>query len=448
MPSIIGKRAIVIGAGMGGLTTARAVAPFFEHVVVIERDALPTHPSPRPGTPQGRHVHALLTGGQRALEELFVGFEGDLERDGAVTLQAGLDIRMERPGFDPFPQRDLGFHSYAVSRALVEFVTRTRLNGHPNVEIHERCRIDRLSADAEDQVVTGVEYVDADGTPISLDADLVVDSSGRGDLTLDVLDSMGLPRPSATTIGVDIAYASAIYEIPNDAPGDWKGVFHLPMPPSSRGALLLPLEGRRWIITLAGRHGDNPPGEDEGFVAFVHGLRMPTIYNAIRAAKRVGGIVGYRFPESIHRHYERLENFPSGVLPIGDAVCRFNPVWGQGMSVAAQEACALSRLLASRAGERDPLNGLAPAFFGEAAGLIATPWAQAAIPDFIHPKTRGERPADFEQSIRIAVAMTKLAARDPAVHKLTAEVGSLLKPRSVYQDAQLVERLMAVLAER
>jgi 2-polyprenyl-6-methoxyphenol hydroxylase-like FAD-dependent oxidoreductase len=445
MPSIIGKRAVVIGAGMGGLTAARAIAPFFEHVVVIERDALPTHPSPRPGTPQGRHVHALLTGGQRALEELFVGFEDDLERDGAVTLQAGLDIRMERPGFDPFPQRDLGFHSYAVSRALVEFVTRTRLNGHANVEIHERCRIERLSADAEDQAVTGVEYVDADGTPISLDADLVVDSSGRGDLTLDLLEEIGLPQPSVTTIGVDIAYASTIFEIPNSAPTDWKGLFHLPMPPSSRGALLLPLEGRRWIVTIAGRHGDNPPRDEAAFMAFIHGFRMPTLYNALRYAKRVGDIVGYRFSESIHRHYERLETFPSGLLVVGDAVCRFNPVWGQGMSVAAQEACALSRLLAIRAGERDPLEGLARAFFAEAAALIATPWAQAAIPDFIHPHTRGERPADFEQSLRFGMALTKLAARDPAVHKLTAEVGSLLKPRSVYLDPELRQRVLEVM---
>jgi len=445
MPSIIGKRAIVIGAGMGGLTAARAIAPFFEHVVVIERDALPTHPSPRPGTPQGRHVHALLTGGQRALEELFVGFEDDLERDGAVTLQAGLDIRMERPGFDPFPQRDLGFHSYAVSRALVEFVTRTRLNGHANVEIHERCRIERLSADAEDQAVTGVEYVDADGTPISLEAELVVDSSGRGDLTLDLLEETGLPQPSVTTIGVDIAYASTIFEIPNDAPTGWKGLFHLPMPPSSRGALLLPLEGRRWIVTIAGRHGDNPPRDEAAFMAFIQGFRMPTLYNALRYAKRVGDIVGYRFSESIHRHYERLETFPSGLLVVGDAVCRFNPVWGQGMSVAAQEACALSQLLAIRAAERDPLEGLARAFFAEAAALIATPWAQAAIPDFIHPQTRGERPADFEQSLRFGMALTKLAARDPAVHKLTAEVGSLLKPRTVYLDPELRQRVLELM---
>ena len=447
MPSTIGKRAIVIGAGMGGLTAARALVPYFERVVVVERDALPTHPSHRPGTPQGRHVHALLTGGQRALEELFPGFEDDLERDGAVRLEAGLDIRMERPGFDPFPQRDLGFHSYAVSRALVEFVTRTRLNSHANVEIHERSRIERVTADADGQRVIGVEYVDGSGTPTSLDAELVVDSSGRGDLTLDLLDSIGLPQPTATTIGVDIAYASAIFEIPNDAPNDWKGIFHLPMPPSSRGALILPLEGRRWILTIAGRHGDNPPRDETAFRAFVEGFRMPTVYHAIRYAKRVGDIVGYRFAESIHRHYERLPTFPPGLLVIGDAVCRFNPVWGQGMSVAAQEACAVSRLLASRAGDRDPLDGLASAFFSEAADLIETPWAQAAIPDFIHPQTRGERPADFEQRLRFGMALTKLAARDPAVHKLTAEVGSLLKPRTVYADPELRQRVMRVMAE-
>jgi 2-polyprenyl-6-methoxyphenol hydroxylase-like FAD-dependent oxidoreductase len=430
---------------MGGLAAARALAPYFEHVVVLDRDALPTLPSPRPGTPQGKHVHALLAGGQRALSELFPGFEDDLERGGAVIVRAGLDIRMERPGFDPFPQRDLGFHSYALSRALVEFTVRSRLADHANVEIHERCRVERLRADAEGHRVTGVEYVDAGGAHTSLDADLVVEASGRGDLTLALLESRRLPQPSVTTIGVDIAYASTIFEIPNDAPNDWKGIFHLPMPPSSRGALMLPLEGRRWILTIGGRHGDDPPREDAAFMAFVQGFRMPTLYNVIRHAKRLGDIVGYRFPESVHRHYERLESFPSGLLVVGDAVCRFNPVWGQGMSVAAQEACALSRLLAARAGERDPLDGLARAFFAEAAMLIATPWAQAAIPDFIHPETRGERPADFVQSVKFGMALTKLAARDPAVQKLTAEVGALLKPRSVYLDPELRRRVMELM---
>ena len=180
---------------------------------------------------------------------------------------------------------------------------------------------------------------------------------------------------------------------------------------------------------------------------FVQSLRTPTIYDAIRSAKRLGDIVRYRFPESSHRHYEGLDAFPRGLTLLGDAVCRFNPVWGQGMSVAAQEACALSRLLAKRAGERDPLDGFAHAFFPETAALIVTPWAQAVIPDFIHPETRGERPPDFERSLEIGLAMTKLAARDPAVHKLTAQVGALLKPRSVYSDPEIMRRVMAVMQE-
>src|SRR5205814_8072861 len=176
---------------------------------------------------------------------------------------------------------------------------------------------------------------------------------------------------------------------------------------SRRGGLLLQLEGGRWILRLAGRHVDDPPGDEPGFIAFVRSLRRATVYEAIRSAKRLGDIVRYRFPESIHRHYERLETFPSGLLLLGDAVCRFNPVWGQGMSVAAQEAGALGRLLAERAGERDPLDGLARAFFVETVALIVTPRSQAVIPDFIHPKTRGERPADCEPSLKLQTALTK-----------------------------------------
>ena len=182
-------------------------------------------------------------------------------------------------------------------------------------------------------------------------------------------------------------------------------------------------------------------------MAFARQLRTPTIYNAIATAERLGEVARARFPASVYRHYERLDHFPRGLLPLGDAVCRFNPVYGQGMSVAAQEAQALGRLLAARAEEPDPLAGLAPLFFAEAAALIETPWFSAAIPDFVHPDTRGERPPNLEQMLKIGLALTRLAARDPAVHTLTAEVQHLLKPRSVYRDPELVQRVLAVMSE-
>ena len=448
MPNVIGRQAVVLGAGMGGLTVARALADHFERVLVLERDALPEHAEDRPGVPQGRHVHALLAGGLHALWELFPGFDRDLATTGAVPIRAGLDLRTERPGYDPFPQRDLGFDAYAQSRAQLEWSVRRRIQAHPGIELRQQCRAQELVTRPDGEAVTGARYTTPDGKVETIAADLTVDATGRGAPTLDLLNSTGRSQPSETTIGVDVAYSTVVFAIPEDALRDWKGVFCFPQPPSSRGALLMPMEGNRWIMTLGGRHGDRPPGDIDGFIAYAKTLRTPTTYNAIRHAKPLGDVVRYGFPESGYRHYAHLDAFPKGLLPMGDAVCRFNPVYGQGMSVAAQEACALRRFLTARAGERDPLDGLARAFLTEADALIATPWAQAAIPDFIHPETRGERPANFEETLKFGAALTKLMARDPAVHKLVAEVQNLLKPRSVYFEPELMQRVMAVMSER
>ncbi len=447
MPNIIGRQALVLGAGMGGLTAARALADHFERVLVLERDTLPDHAEDRPGVPQGRHVHVLLAGGQQALCELFPGFDRDIAAMGAVPIRAGLDLRTERPGYDPFPQRDLGFDAYAQSRAQLELGVRRRIQAHPGIELRQQCRAQDLVVRPDGNAVTGARYTAPNGKTETLVADLTVDATGRGAPTLELLRSTARPLPAETTIGVDVAYSTAIFAIPEDAPREWKGVFCFPKPPSSRGSLLMPMEGNRWIVTLGGRHGDRPPGDVDGFIAFAKTLRTPTTYNAIRQAKPLGDVIRYGFQESAHRHYARLDAFPKGLLPMGDAVCRFNPVYGQGMSVAAQEACALRRFLAARSAERDPLDGLALAFLTEADALIATPWAQAAIPDFIHPDTRGERPENFEQTLKFGFALTKLMARDPAVHKLAAEVQNLLKPRSVYFEPDLMQRVMAVVAE-
>jgi 2-polyprenyl-6-methoxyphenol hydroxylase-like FAD-dependent oxidoreductase len=445
--TLIGKQAIVIGAGMGGLTAAGALADRFERVIVLERDTLPSEPAYRAGTPQARHVHALLLSGQRALSELFPGFEQDLVRHGAVPLRAGLDVRIERPGYDPFPQRDLGWSSYAVSRPTIERAVRRRVECRPNTTVRQRCRVQEVLATPNGEAVTGVRYENSNGALETITADLVVDASGRGALTLALLQLIGRPLPEETTIGIDLGYATCIFDIPDDAATDWKGVMTFGQAPAnSRGGLMLPLEGNRWMATIGGRHGDVPPGDAEGFLAYAKALRTATIYNAIRRAKRLDGVARYGFAESVRRHFERLDVFPRGLLPIGDAICRFNPVYGQGMSVAALEACLLQRLLGRLGEDSDPIAALAPAFFAEMQTLIETPWS-VAILDFAFPDTRGQRPADFQTTLKFGIALTRLAAEDPAVHKLTAEVQNLLRPRSAYLDPALVQRVLAKMAE-
>ncbi len=445
--TLIGKQAVVIGAGMGGLTAAGALADHFDQVVVLERDTLPSEPTHRAGTPQARHVHALLLSGQRALSELFPGFEQDLVRAGAVPLRVGLDVRMERPGYDPFPQRDLGWSSYAVSRPTIERAVRRRVESRANTTLRQRCRVQEVLAAPNGGAVTGVRYENGNGASETIAADLVVDASGRGALTLALLQSIGRSLPEETTIGIDLGYASCVFAIPDGASTDWKGVMTFGQAPqNSRGGLMLPLEGSRWMATIGGRHGDVPPGDVEGFLTYARALRTPTIYNAISHAKRLDGVARYGFPESVRRHFERLDVFPRGLLPIGDAICRFNPVYGQGMSVAALEACLLQQLLERLAGDSNPIAGLAPAFFAEVQTLIETPWS-VAILDFVFPDTRGQRPADFETTLKFGIALTRLAAEDPAVHKLTAEVQNLLRPRSVYRDPTLVQRVLAKMTQ-
>lgn len=448
-PSSIGRQAVVVGAGMGGLAAAGAIAPHFEQVVVVERDTLPAEPVDRPGIPQGPHAHGLLVSGQRALSELFPDFEQDLMRAGAVPLIAGLDVRLERPGYDPFPPRDMGWRTYALSRPAIEHAVRRRVESLANVTLRQRCRVRELLATPEGATVTGMHIDNGTGSTETLDADLVVDASGRGALTLALLKATGRALPEETAIGVDFGYATCVFAIPDDAPTDWKGVltFGGPGPRGARGGLLFPLEGNRWMVSLGGRHGDRPPGDIDGYLAFMRGLRTPTMYNAIRQAKRLGGVSRYGVPESVRRHFERLETFPRGLLPIADAICHFNPVYGQGMSVATLEACLLKRLLETPTDKGDPVAGLAPAFFAEIPALIETPWSVALF-DFVHPETRGERPADFEMRLKFGMALTRLAAEDPAVHRLTGEVQNLLKPRSVYRDDPvLLKRIQEIMAQ-
>jgi len=449
MASLLGKQAIVIGAGIGGLAAAAAVSDYFENVIVLERDDLPDGATPRAGTPQSRHTHVLLGGGERALESLFPGFTAALTQAGAVPYRMGLDILAEMAGFDPFPQRDLGWFGYAMTRPLIERTVRQELRKRPNVKLRDGCRVAQLVAgERHGGTVSAVRLAGANGADEVLPADLVVDASGRAAFTLDALRACNYPLPSETTIGIDMNYATCIFAIPDDAPPHWKGVFTFSAPPAiKRGAIMFPIEGKRWILSLGGAHGDAPPGDLDGFLAYAKELRTQTVYRAIKDATPDGDVMRFAFPESIWRHFERLESFPRGLLPFGDSICRFNPIYGQGMSVAAKEACVLRDLLTARAAAGDALDGLAPAFFAGIQEVLDTPWAAAAISDFAYPETRGERPPDLQATFGFGRAILRLAARDADVHKLRMEVMNLLKPRSVYRDPALVERVRAIMAE-
>ena len=232
----IGRQAVVLGAGMAGMAAARALVDFFERVLILERDRLPAFASDRGGVPQGKHVHVLLAGGEQALESLFPGFTKTLVDAGAVPLRASKDLWAERAGYDPFPRRDFGWDVHWMTRALVEHTVRLAVQAVARIDIRDGCVASELVADDRTGAVRAVRWMDADGAAQTTEADLIVDASGHARLTLDRLRAGGHDAVPETTIGVDLAYATTIFAIPDDAPSEWKGVYCFPdIPTTARG---------------------------------------------------------------------------------------------------------------------------------------------------------------------------------------------------------------------
>ena len=445
MSTILGRHAVVIGAGLGGLAAAGALAPHFERVSVLERDRLADGPAPRPGTPQCRQVHGLLAGGLQALCEILPDFDRDLAAAGAVPVRVAAGFREEVPGFDPFPRRDFGRIAYAASRPLLEHTLRRRLLARRNVVVRDRCRVLALVPAADRGGVAGVRCQDVDGSPHTMPADLVVDASGRGTLTLAALDALGRARPRETTVGVDIGYATLTFELAERRP-DWLVALTFAGAPDRRSGFLLAIEEGRWMACIAQLHCAAPPRDLAEFLHAASRLRTPTIHDAVRNARPTGAPQRFGLAESSWRHFEAMAAFPEGLIPIGDAMCRFNPIYGQGMSVAAKEAGLLACLLRRRAAGGNGLCGLPQAYLAAVQPWIAGAWSMSATPDLAHAETRGERPADLEHRLAFVAALHRVAARDPAVHELLSEVRHLVRPESDLRDPDLVARVQAEMA--
>ncbi|MEJ0015204.1 MAG: NAD(P)-binding protein [Acetobacteraceae bacterium] len=440
-----GRRAIVIGAGIGGLAAAQVLADHFERVVVLERDAHAEHGAVRPGVPQGRHPHVLLSGGCRALVDLFPGIDQDLMDAGAVALDAGYDACHEMP--ERFPRRHLGVRTFSLSRPLLETVIRRHVAERDNIVLRGRCRGSEIMRTGDGRFATGVRCVFGDKGLETLPAELVVDATGRGAPTLGFLAAIGHPEPAETRIGVELSYATASLTLPPSAQPDFLALMTIGTPPDgSRAGYLTRIEDDRWLALLVGRGSDRPPADRDAFLAYAARLETPTLHDAIRPARFTGEIARFGFPESVRRNFTAAGRLPRGVLPIADTICRFNPVYGQGMTVALQEACILQRLLRAGPGRPDAIATLGQDFLVEAEALLDGPWAMSALPDLAYPQTTGPRPADLQNLLRFQIALGRVAMCDPAVHKLLWEVRHLLRPLAALQDPALVRRAQAEMA--
>jgi 2-polyprenyl-6-methoxyphenol hydroxylase-like FAD-dependent oxidoreductase len=429
------SHAIVLGGSIAGLCAARALSDHFNRVTVIERDPLGGAIAHRKGVPQSQHVHTLLISGTRALERMFPGFRDELISRGAITDDVGR-ARYFVGGVHlaPAPSE---LEALRMSRPLLEGYVRERVRAIPNVVVLDGCDI--LGLTVAEGRVRGVRFVRRQAQAEHwIPAELVIDATGRGSRLPHWLRDSGYAAPHEDRVRVDIGYTSCTYRRrPNDAQGR-TGVLIGALAPNTRCGVGVAMEGGRWLVSLVGYLGDYAPTDVRGLTVFARGLPRPDLFELVRDSEPLSKPVPARFPYSQRRYYERLREFPHGLLAIGDAICAFNPAYGQGMSVAALEAELLGSCVADSFGDN-----LRRAFFRGCGAILETPWRLAVGGDLRFPQVEGPRP--FATRVRNAYLkrLIRAAGDDSEIALAFLRVTNLLKPPSSLFAPSILQRVAA-----
>ncbi len=435
-------QAVVVGASMGGLLAARVLADVYRSVVIVERDVLPAEPENRRGVPQGRQPHILLARAAQILDELFPGILVELVAAGAPVWNDG-DLSKLVLSFgghrmasaEPIPD-PLALVNYYPSRALLECTVRQRvLSDRPNVSILQGMDLVEFTATADSTAVTGVRIADrADATQSVVPADLVVDASGRASRTPLFLDTLGYGRPREDELTVNTAYASQVVHL---ADGTLHENLVLIMPDASHssGFFMFRAENDSWRIGVGAIAGAEPPKDRAGILAAADGLVPPHIAAAARASEPLAEVAQYRVPSNRWRRYDMMAAVPDGLVVLGDAVCSFNPIYGQGMTVAAIESTVLRDCL--RGGDDD----LPRRFFRSSARRVKVAWQTAVGSDLALPQIQGPRPMSIRATNAFIDWVLRAAEVDSAVAQQFLRVTGMLDSPATLLGPSFVARV-------
>ncbi len=438
---ILGERAIVLGAGIAGLAAAGVASNYFREVIVVERDALTDTPEVRKGVPQGAQIHNLLRYGLESFERIFPGFEAHLAKSG-VKVDYGRDLRTYTGG-GWYPQRNLGLTSYFQSRPQLELAIRKFLTAVPNVTIRDGLEFKTFLTNGAGPV-EGVLCETAPGQQQELRGELVLDCTGRGSHTTEILQNAGFGEIGTDRIGIQLVYATAFFRKRPDQQGKSEGYIIYNGFPDTRFGALVPIENEGYLCTLGGQFGSYPPRDMPGFLEFARTLSKPDIYEQVHDLEVLQPVKVYRLPQTFWHRYDRLKRFPERFLPLGDAVAGFNPALGQGMSAAVRYAVILDEILARRAEAGGGLDGLSTDYLPRMAQAAAEVWDASLAINLAHPEATGERPENLMERLLMQKGLSLLAIEDEEVHRLTLMVRHMLAPRDALLRSDIVSRAMAL----
>jgi 2-polyprenyl-6-methoxyphenol hydroxylase-like FAD-dependent oxidoreductase len=433
------RHAVVIGGSIGGMLAARALADHFDQVTIVERDIVPEGSENRPGVPQARHLHFLLKRGLMVTEELFPGITADLQEAGGHLLDQGSDFRiLYRSGWSP--RKALGLEFCTFTRPLFEATVRRHMMKHPKIVLRQGVEVAGLELDASRTQVAGVRLRPRRREPgvaveeELMQAELVIDTSGRSSHAPEWLEAAGFEKPEETVVDAFWGYATRIYEPVEEYKKEWKVLFLINRPPyQPRAGIIQPIEGNRWIVTLAGVMHDYPPTDEDSFLQFARSLSSPELYRAIRNAKPLSKIWGYRQTENRLRSFEKAR-MPQGFAALGDSVSAFNPVYGVGMTLTGLEALELRKCLNRGHGRLDTRH-----FQKQVAKLVAGPWALTTGEDLRWPTTEGGKITAKVKFMHWYIEQViRLIPRSEEVFRRFQEVNHMLKsPAALFHPSVL-----------
>ena len=430
---------VVIGASAAGLLAARVLAESFARVTVVERDQVPAGPESRKCVPQARHTHAMLMAGSEIIEGLFPDIWNEMVAEGTVYTDMAGDWVWFHHGVWK-ARESSGVSMYCQTRPFLDWHIRRRLKQHDNVSFIEECTVTSLMHDSARKRVLGVHLRHKSGTEEALDADLVVDASGRGTKAPRWLEELGYGRPLEEEIKVDLGYSSRLFKPPAAPARDWTNMMVLPRAPhETKAGNIFPVENGLWSVSLVGYVGDYPPADDEGFMAFAKQISRPEFYEALKDAEPITPIATHRVPASIRRYFEKMPRFPEGYAVLGDANCCMNPVFGQGMAAAALGADALQHALAKHPPGEISLSG---SYRAAVAKISAAAWRLPAIEDLRYPQMIGARPLGIELVQWYVGWLLDLSSIDSQAHRLVLEVISFKKPFTVLLAPSVVIKVL------
>lgn len=420
------RRAVVVGAGLAGMLAAAVLADAgVAEVVVLDRDELPDGPRQRRGLPQGRHAHLLMTGGLRAMEEIVPGVGKRLLAAGAheISLSSGVLARSPEGWLRRW--RREGPVMLTCTRALVDWTVRAAVLEHPRIEVRRAAAVGLTGSAGR---VRGVR-VSGPGGEADLDADLVVDASGRGTRIVTWLEGLGLSGVRTRTVDSGLVNASRVYRVPAGAERFPLTIVQADPYVSrpGRSAMVMPVEGDRWLVSCGGTRGGEPPADAEGFLRYTLDLPDPIVGRLISGAEPLTDVHVSRSTSNVRHYLDKAPQWPEGLVVLGDALGTFNPAYGQGMSVAAFGARVLGRELERAGGPDAP--GLARRVLRGAARPVDAAWAMAVGQDVLYPATRGGRPGIADRAVTAYTRrMTRAAAGSFAAASAIWDVTSMRTP--------------------